>query len=73
VTDRFLRRVDAILKPHIADKGYDWEYTVAETSRDLWEVNGIVPPLPGSEAEVEWVKNNRAEQYEAEKGGFEKL
>ncbi|PVH93890.1 hypothetical protein DM02DRAFT_540594 [Periconia macrospinosa] len=60
VRTRFLTRVDAALKPHIEDKGYDWEYSVLETSRDLWKVNGLVPPLPGTEGEELWKKENRA-------------
>jgi Putative oxalocrotonate tautomerase enzyme len=36
--------VDNALKPHIADKGYGWEYHIDETRRELWKINGIVPP-----------------------------
>ncbi|AEO68740.1 uncharacterized protein THITE_41800 [Thermothielavioides terrestris NRRL 8126] len=36
--------LDAVLRPHIADKGYDWEYHVDETPRGLWKINGIAPP-----------------------------
>ncbi|KAF2872329.1 putative oxalocrotonate tautomerase, partial [Massariosphaeria phaeospora] len=68
--DRFLARVDGALKPFIADEGYDWEYSVAETSRDLWKIQGLVPPMAGSEAEAEWVRGNRAVEFEREKGGL---
>lgn len=37
-------RVDAALKPHVADEGYDWEYHVDETPRGLWKINGLNPP-----------------------------
>ncbi|CAI6338243.1 unnamed protein product [Periconia digitata] len=60
VRDRFLTRVDDALKPHIEDKGYDWEYSVLETSRDLWKVQGLVPPMPGTEEEGIWRKENKA-------------
>jgi len=73
IADAFLARVDAALKPHIADQGFDWEYSVQESSRDLWKINGLVPPLPGSEAEKEWCEKNQAEEFEAEKGGLESL
>lgn len=73
VRDKFLARVDQVLKPFIADKGYDWEYSVEETSRDFWKMNGLVPPMPSSEAEKEWVKENRAVPFERAKGGLEKL
>jgi phenylpyruvate tautomerase PptA (4-oxalocrotonate tautomerase family) len=48
IRDRFLGRVDDALKPHVADKGYDWEYSVEETRRDLWKIQGFVPPMPNS-------------------------
>lgn len=34
-----------ILKPHVADKGYNWEFHVDETERRLWKVNGFIPCL----------------------------
>lgn len=71
VRDRFLHGIDAILKPFIADKGYDWEYSIDETSRDLWKINGHVPPMPDSEAEREWKRVNRAVPFENVKGGLE--
>ncbi|KAF2256211.1 hypothetical protein BU26DRAFT_472266 [Trematosphaeria pertusa] len=70
IRDRFLGSVDAALKPFIEDKGYDWEYSLEETNRDLWKVQGLVPPMPGSEAEGEWVRGNRAVPFEREKGGL---
>ncbi|KAH7125385.1 putative oxalocrotonate tautomerase [Dendryphion nanum] len=71
--NRFLSVVDQALKPFIADKGYDWEYSVEETSRDLWKIDGLVPPMPNTEAEKEWVRLNRAVEFEPEKGGLPKL
>ncbi|CZT19579.1 uncharacterized protein RCC_05430 [Ramularia collo-cygni] len=53
-------RIDELLKPHIADKGYDWEYHVDETERRLWKLNGIYAPPFKSEDEKVWVKENRA-------------
>jgi hypothetical protein len=70
VRDRFLESIDRTLKPHVADKGYDWEYSIEETRRDLWKVQGMVPPMPGSEAELEWVKNNKATEFEPVKGNL---
>ena len=37
----------------------DWEYFVNESPRDLWKINGMVPPLPGSEMEKKWAELNR--------------
>jgi len=59
-----------VLKPYIADQGYDWEYTVEELRRDLWKVQGMVPPMPGTEAEKEWVRLGQAVEFEREKGGL---
>ncbi|KAF2026308.1 hypothetical protein EK21DRAFT_92544 [Setomelanomma holmii] len=68
--DRFLNKIDHALKPYIEDMGYDWEYSVYETRRDLWKVNGLVPPMPKTDAEVEWVRVNKAVPFEREKGGL---
>lgn len=70
VRDGFLKKVDEVLKPHIEEKGYDWEYSIEETSRDLWKVQGLVPPMPGSEAELLWVKENKATPFERAKGNL---
>ncbi|KAI5373638.1 hypothetical protein J4E82_007686 [Alternaria postmessia] len=67
---RFLRWADATLKPFIADQGYDWEYSVEEADRSQWKINGIVPPLEGTEAEKEWAKTNMITPFESEKGGL---
>ncbi|KAH6612577.1 putative oxalocrotonate tautomerase, partial [Boeremia exigua] len=53
-------RVDEALKPHVADKGYDWEFHIDETERRLWKINGIFPPAHKSEEEKLWAKENRA-------------
>ncbi|KAI5366421.1 Putative Tautomerase/MIF superfamily, tautomerase, cis-CaaD [Septoria linicola] len=53
-------RVNATLKPHIEDKGYDSEYHIAETERLLWNINSLAPPEFKSEDEKVWVKENRA-------------
>lgn len=58
--------VDRALKPHIEDKGYDWEYHLDETERKLWKLNGLIPPAWKSEAEQEWVKANKALRWEGD-------
>ncbi|KAF7593824.1 hypothetical protein BBP40_010759 [Aspergillus hancockii] len=57
---RFLEAVDAILGPVFEPRGIDWEYFVQESPRDLWKINGLVPPEAGSEEEKEWVRLNQA-------------
>ena len=53
-------RIDQILKPYIADKGYDWEFHVGETERRLWRIQGIDPPPFKSEQERVWFEMNKA-------------
>lgn len=62
--------MDDALKPYIADKGYDWEYSVEETRRDLWKIQGLVPPMPGSEAEALWVRENQAVPFDPVQGNL---
>ncbi|GKZ93355.1 hypothetical protein AnigIFM59636_006425 [Aspergillus niger] len=57
--------IEKALKPHIADRGYDWEFHVDETERRLWRVNGSVPPPFGSDAEKLWAKENKPVAWES--------
>lgn len=57
---RFLSRVDQVLNPVFEPKGMDWEYFITEAPRDLWKMNGLVPPQAGSEGEKEWARVNKA-------------
>ncbi|OAL53557.1 hypothetical protein IQ07DRAFT_502296 [Pyrenochaeta sp. DS3sAY3a] len=61
---RTANAIDAILKPHVADKGYSWEFHIDETERRLWKVQGLFAPPFGSEEEKIWVKENRAVPWE---------
>lgn len=62
--NRFSNRIDDVLKPYIADKGYDWEITVTDTTRDFWRINGIAPPPFKSDAEKVWVQTGRPAEWE---------
>lgn len=64
VYKRSTSRIDQILKPHVADLGYNWEYHVDETERRLWKINGMIPPPWKSEEESLWGKENRAVPYD---------
>jgi hypothetical protein len=55
--------VDATLKPHIADKGYNWEFHIDETERRLWKINGLFPPTFGSKEEKTWASEDRAVDF----------
>ena len=70
VRDRFFREVEEALKPFIADKGWDWEWNVEETRRDMWSTNGLVPPMPDSKSETEWIEANRPLPYKLEDAGL---
>ena len=55
----FLDRADAVLNPVLEPKNIYWEYFVQESDRDLWKINGLVPPPSGSEMEKNWARLNR--------------
>lgn len=54
----FLAAADAVLTPILGAKGVNWEYWVHEVDRDLWKINGLVPPKAGSDMEKEWARQN---------------
>ncbi|KAF2225187.1 putative oxalocrotonate tautomerase [Elsinoe ampelina] len=56
--------ISAIAKPHIIDKGWNWEFHVDETERRMWMVNGYFPPPFGSEQEKLWERENKTVPYE---------
>lgn len=56
--------IEEKLAPLVKDRGFDWEVHIDETPMDLWRVQGMVPPLPGSEKEKVWAKENRPIPYE---------
>ncbi|KAH6647532.1 putative oxalocrotonate tautomerase [Truncatella angustata] len=56
---RWCDKVDQALKPHIADKGYDWEYHIDETPRSLWRINGLAAPPWKGEVERKWFVENK--------------
>ncbi|WP_030790504.1 tautomerase family protein [Streptomyces sp. NRRL S-920] len=61
---RIAEWIRAMLQPHLEQHaGLHWEFHVDETSRDLWMINGMVPPPEGSEAEKGWARQNAASPY----------
>jgi hypothetical protein len=56
--------IEKVLKPHVADKGYDWEFHIDETERRLWRINGMIPPPFGSEIGQLWATENRPSLYD---------
>ncbi|NGN68837.1 4-oxalocrotonate tautomerase [Streptomyces sp. A7024] len=56
--------IKGMLRPQLEQHpGLHWEFHVDETSRDLWMINGIVPPPEGSAAEKEWAEQNAPAPY----------
>lgn len=50
---------DEALAPFIRDKGLDWEFHIDETPFDLWSIQGFRPPMPDTEDEKRWKRENR--------------
>ncbi|PWY83856.1 hypothetical protein BO94DRAFT_536500 [Aspergillus sclerotioniger CBS 115572] len=61
---RTTSHLDQIMKPHLLDRGYDFEYHVDETDRRLWKINGLIPPPSNSEEEKIWGRENKAVVYD---------
>jgi phenylpyruvate tautomerase PptA (4-oxalocrotonate tautomerase family) len=61
--DSARQRIGAVIQPFAAGKDLHWEFHIDETPRDLWMIDGLVPPPPGSDAEKLWAKENRATPY----------
>ncbi|EHB56164.1 4-oxalocrotonate tautomerase [Mycolicibacterium rhodesiae JS60] len=56
--------IEERLAPLVKERGFNWEVHIDETPMDLWRVQGLVPPLPESEMERAWVRENRPIPYE---------
>jgi len=65
---RVVDKINGILKPHVEDKGYGWEFHVNETERRLWSIDGFEPPGFGSEGERVWREKGEAVALEKEEG-----
>jgi phenylpyruvate tautomerase PptA (4-oxalocrotonate tautomerase family) len=60
---RYFEKVDEVLKPYIADRGYEVEFHAEPAPFETWRIDGMVPPPPWSEDELRWGKDNRASVY----------
>jgi len=56
--------IDTAIKRSITDKGYYVEYSVSEDPRELWKVDGLLPPPWKSNAEEVWKRENKAVPWE---------
>jgi hypothetical protein len=59
-----INALEAAFGPYVKDRGLDWEIHLEEHDRDTWRTNGINPPLPNTEAEKLWAKENKAIPFE---------
>jgi hypothetical protein len=51
---------DASVDPFVRERGYAWEIHIDETPIELWSIEGMKPPAPGSDWEKRWAQENRA-------------
>jgi len=56
--------IEQQLAPHIKERGLEWELHIDETPIDLWRVQGLPAPPFGSEAEKQWVTDNKPTPYD---------
>jgi len=52
--------------PMFKERGFNWELHVDETPRELWLIQGFIPPKPNTEAEKKWHADNAPSAYEAD-------
>ncbi|KAK0450518.1 putative oxalocrotonate tautomerase enzyme-domain-containing protein [Desarmillaria tabescens] len=62
----FMQRYEKAIEPFTKGRGIRWEIQITEMDRDLWNENGMNPPLGGSDGELLWRKLDRAIPYTAE-------
>ncbi|MBO4236915.1 MULTISPECIES: tautomerase family protein [Pseudonocardia] len=62
--DRLIGRVGDLLTPFMAERSLDWELHVDETSRDLWLIQGMRPPGPGTPGERLWAERGAPVPYD---------
>ncbi|KAF8860247.1 hypothetical protein BDZ45DRAFT_779965 [Acephala macrosclerotiorum] len=62
----YLDWLGSVLKERFEPRGWTWEFNVAETDRDLWRVQSIVPPAIGSEALKTWDAAGKGVPWEDE-------
>ncbi|KAJ7171273.1 putative oxalocrotonate tautomerase [Mycena filopes] len=56
----FMNRYEEVIAPWTKERGINWEVTITDTDRALWDINGIAPPEPNTPEEDAWRRENRA-------------
>lgn len=60
----WMAAVEATIAPWVKAKGQDWELHIDETPRELWRVQGFVPPTQDSPGESLWKREGKPVPYE---------
>ncbi|KAH9828040.1 putative oxalocrotonate tautomerase [Teratosphaeria destructans] len=61
---RMRRGVDEACRRSIVEKGWGWEYHVMEDERDLWKIDGVIPPPFRGEVERKWREEDKVSEWE---------
>ncbi|KAK7045966.1 hypothetical protein VNI00_006961 [Paramarasmius palmivorus] len=59
----WLDRYENSIAPWTKGKGIDWEIQISNEDPVFWNMNGLRPPLLGSEAMKLWFKHNKPVPY----------
>ncbi|KAH8555479.1 putative oxalocrotonate tautomerase [Umbelopsis sp. PMI_123] len=59
-----VNQLEEAFGPYVKARGLDWEIHIEEHERDTWRTNGINPPMPHTDAEKLWAKENRPIPFE---------
>ncbi|ESK96776.1 4-oxalocrotonate tautomerase [Moniliophthora roreri MCA 2997] len=59
----FMDEYEKAISPWTKDKGIDWEIQISNEDPVFWNMNGLQPPLVGSEAIELWKKEGRPVPY----------
>jgi phenylpyruvate tautomerase PptA (4-oxalocrotonate tautomerase family) len=62
--ENWLDRARKAVEPLFTELDIRWEFHVDETTRDLWLIQGLVPPLANTETETKWKLENEPTPYE---------
>ncbi|TQC42230.1 hypothetical protein EEB14_50090 [Rhodococcus sp. WS4] len=66
ILENYFNSVSEVLKPYIADRGYEVEFHVETAPFETWKIDGMTPPPPESPAERRWFEQNRSSSYSAD-------
>lgn len=63
LNDTFIKIAHEALNPYVADRGYELELFIQMSAREHWTIDGMYPPPPWSEAELQWTKDNHSSPF----------